>query len=185
MNLLGISGSLRAASLNSAYLHVAARLAPDGWCMRVHDAPAQLPMFNPDLDESLPRLVRDFRADVARADALVIASPEYAHGVSGAMKNALDWLVSDSRFVNKPVALVNTSPRAHHAYEALAETLRTMSARIIVDACVAVPLLGSGFDEAAMLRSAHVRATVQTLFAALGLALVPFPSTSHIPRSTQ
>ena len=45
------------------------------------------------------------------ADALLIASPEYAHGVSGVMKNALDWLVGDEAFVGKPVALVNTSPR--------------------------------------------------------------------------
>lgn len=180
MNLLGLSGSLRAASLNSAYLRVAARLVPAGMCLQICDAPARLPLFNPDLEEVLPAPVRDFREAVAAAEALVIASPEYAHGVSGVIKNALDWLVSDPRFVAKPVALVNTSPRAHHALDALAEILRTMSARIVEDACVAVPLLGSDLDESGMLQAPQVRAAAHTMFTALAPAMAVSPSTFHV-----
>ena len=62
-------------------------------------------------------------ASLIASDALVIASPEYAHGVSGVIKNALDWMVGNESFVNKPVALFNTSPRAKHAQAALRETL--------------------------------------------------------------
>ena len=72
-----------------------------------------------------------FRNAVGKASALIIASPEYAHGISGVSKNALDWLVSYEGFVDKPIALVNASPRARHAFDALHEVLRTMSANII------------------------------------------------------
>jgi NAD(P)H-dependent FMN reductase len=76
----------------------------------------------------------------------LICSPEYAHGVPGSLKNALDWVVSSGELVNKPIALINASPRAVHAYESLAETLRTMSAIVVPEACVTVPVLGSKLD---------------------------------------
>ena len=71
---------------------------------------------------------------------MVISSPEYAHGVSGMLKNALDWLVGGPEMVEKPVVLFNTSPHATHAIAALAETLRTMSVKLVDDACVAIAL---------------------------------------------
>lgn len=141
--VLAVAGSLRAASINTAFCRAAARLAGDGLQLRLYDGLGTLPMFNPDFEPSPPPAVRDWREQVDRADALLIASPEYAHGVSGMLKNALDWLVAFEGFVHKPVAVVNTSPRAHHAYDALLETLRTMSATIVVDASVSLPLLGS------------------------------------------
>jgi NAD(P)H-dependent FMN reductase len=64
----------------------------------------------------------------------LISSPEYARGVAGVMKNALDWLVRSFEFPNKPVGLINTSPRATHAVAALTLTLETMSARLVRDA---------------------------------------------------
>jgi hypothetical protein len=72
-------------------------------------------------------------------DALLIASPESAHGVTGTIKNVFDWLVGFELFVNRPVAILNTSPRAHHADEALREILRTMSALIVEEASVSIP----------------------------------------------
>jgi len=90
--------------------------------------------------------VQRLRDNIKHADGLIIASPEYAHGISGVMKNALDWLVSGDEFPFKPVALINTSPRSRHAQEALHEVLTTMSATIVDNACITVPLLGSGFD---------------------------------------
>ena len=74
-----------------------------------------LPLFNPDLDDMHIAEVKLLRDAVQQADGLMIASPEYAHGISGVMKNALDWLVSDENFPGKPVLLLNTSPRASHA----------------------------------------------------------------------
>jgi NAD(P)H-dependent FMN reductase len=150
MKVLGISGSLRRASLNSALLRTAARIAPEGMQVRVLAGLGELPLFNPDLEADVPAAVAALRREVDAADALLIATPEYARGVSGTIKNALDWLVSHEGFVGKPVALLNASPRAHHAQAALRETLRTMSAVLIEEASVAIPLLGAGLDEEAM-----------------------------------
>ncbi|MGF6231050.1 NAD(P)H-dependent FMN reductase [Inquilinus ginsengisoli] len=123
VKILAISGSLRAGSSNTALLHAMAALAPAGVEVSVYGGLADLPHFNPDLDpESIPA-VADFRALLAAADGVLISSPEYAHGVAGVMKNALDWVVATGEFVDKPVALINASPRAHHAQEALTETL--------------------------------------------------------------
>jgi len=102
-----------------------------------------LPYFNPDLDregDTPPASVADLRAQVGRADGIVICSPEYAHGVPGVLKNALDWLVSSLEFPGKPVALINVSPRSTHAQASLAETLRTMSAALIVDPAFTIAL---------------------------------------------
>jgi NAD(P)H-dependent FMN reductase len=78
---------------------------------------------------------------------VLIASPEYAHGVTGAIKNALDWMVGNESFVDKPVGLLNAAPRATIGQAALRETLVTMSAHNVPAACVTVPVLGSGLDE--------------------------------------
>ena len=150
MKILALCGSLRAASINAALLRTAARIAPPGIEVVGCAAVAELPLFNPDLDTQPPPAVLRLRADVAWADALLIASPEYAHGVTGVIKNALDWLVSQEAFVNKPVAVLNASPRAHHADDALRETLRTMSARIVEPACLTLPLLGAQLAESEM-----------------------------------
>jgi chromate reductase, NAD(P)H dehydrogenase (quinone) len=166
VNVLAISGSLRAASINSAFCRAAARLAPPA--MRVSvlaGGLGDLPLFNPDLEACPPGAVRKLHAAVESADALIIASPEYAHGISGVMKNALDWLVSFEGAVGKPVALVNTSPRAHHADDALREVLHTMSACIITNA--SVPLLGACTSEEAMLASVEVCRSIDALLKAL------------------
>ena len=83
-------------------------------------------------DERLPEKVKEFRALLAAADGVLISSPEYAHGIPGSLKNALDWLVSDVEFVGKPVVLINSSASdAEHAMAQLTEVLKTMSARIL------------------------------------------------------
>lgn len=102
-----------------------------------------LPHFNPDLDgegAEQPSPVEDFRRRVRHADALLICSPEYTQGVPGALKHAFDWLVSVPDVLNKPVGLLNPSPRAWHAQASLAETLRTMSMSLITEASIVVPL---------------------------------------------
>jgi NAD(P)H-dependent FMN reductase len=143
MRLLAISGSLRRASVNTAALEALARLAPEGFVIDVYRGLAALPAFNPDDDEdgaAAPPAVRALRDAVAACDGLVIAAPEYAHGVPGALKNALDWLVASDALPGKPVALINCAPRAFHAEAALRETLATMAARLIPEAFATLPL---------------------------------------------
>jgi len=144
--ILAISGSLRARSTNTTLLLAAARLAPSTVQIELYTELGSLPLFNPDLDGKEPDAVRKFQGALAAADGILICSPEYAHGVSGAMKNALDWLVSDVNLVAKPVALINASPRATYAQEALLETLRTMSWNVVTEASRTVPVPRPGLS---------------------------------------
>lgn len=149
MRILAISGSLRAASSNSSLIGALQRLAPLDVLVVTYEGLGGLPHFNPDLDgedEALPPPVLALRREIGGSDGVVICSPEYAHGVAGVMKNALDWLVAGLEFPEKPVALINASPRATHANAHMRETLTTMSARLIDAACVAVPLQGRNLD---------------------------------------
>ena len=145
MRLLAISGSLRRASTNTAALEALARLAPEGVKVLVYRELADLPPFNPDddvEDKPKPEPVETLRALVSASDALIIAAPEYAHGPPGVLKNALDWLVASETFAGKPIALINTSPRAFHAQASLRETLATMAARIVPEAFAELSLGG-------------------------------------------
>jgi chromate reductase, NAD(P)H dehydrogenase (quinone) len=168
MKIIAISGSLRATSLNTAVLHAACRLAPAGVQIQIFDGIGQLPFFNSDLEgERLPKEVGSFRNVIGAADGLLISSPEYARGIAGVMKNALDWLVGSQEFPGKPVALINTSPRASHALASLTLTLETMSARLVQEASITLPLLGTVND-------AESIATNPEFAAALRGALVHF-----------
>lgn len=140
---LMLSGSLRADSSNGRLLRAAAALAP--FATTFYEKLGELPHFNPDLDgegAALPATVIELREVVQRASALVICTPEYAHGVPGSLKNALDWLVSSSAILDKPIAVLNASSRATHADASLRETLRTMAARIIDEASIVIALDG-------------------------------------------
>jgi chromate reductase len=149
VKLLALSGSLRAASTNTATLEALSALAPPGVEIPLYRDLGALPLFNPDDDEQAPPpAVAALRALVGSAAGLIIAAPEYAHGVPGAFKNALDWLVASDAFPGKPVAMINTAPRSFHAQSALRETLATMSARLIPEAFVAMPLTGKMVDAA-------------------------------------
>jgi len=141
MHILAISGSLRAASSNTAVLQALSRLTPDGIRVAIYTGLGELPHFNPDFDnERIPDPARMFRETVGAADGLIVSSPEYAHGVPGSLKNALDWLVGSLDFAGKPTALINTAPRAIHAQASLRETLQTMAARIVDEASITVAL---------------------------------------------
>lgn len=141
-------------------LRATARLAPREINISVFDGLGKLPLFNPDLEASLPADVVTFHDAVAEADALLFASPEYAHGVTGTIKNALDWLVGFEPFACKIVAVWNASPRAHHADAALRETLKTMAALIIEPASITIPLLGAALDESAIVATPSIARAV-------------------------
>lgn len=145
ITILAIAGSLRAASLNTALLHAIAGLAPAPFEIRIYPGLGELPLFNPDLDaDSLPA-VTALRDAILAADVLMLASRICARR-ERPHENALDWMVGNESFIDKPLVLLNASPRATHAQAALRETVRTMSARLIDEACISLPLLGSGLD---------------------------------------
>ena len=133
MKLLAISGSLRATSSTAAIVRAAVALAPPGVVVEIFDGLAALPHFSPDLDvEPLPPPVAALRAALGASRGLILATPEYAHGMPGSLKNALDWLVSATEPIGMPVLLVSASPGgAAHVHAQFSEVLRTMSMRLI------------------------------------------------------
>lgn len=151
MRILGVSGSLRAGSSNTALLRALPALAPEGVEI-VFAAPLdRLPHFNPDLDgEAPPSAVGSWRAELESAEGVVISSPEYAHGIPGVLKNALDWDVSSGKLAGKPVALITASPShlgAAKAQASLIQTLSAMSACIVDQASIDLPAVYKKFDE--------------------------------------
>jgi len=177
MKALALCGSLRRASMNAALLRAAAQLVPAGVALTIFNGLGEMPLFNPDLDRpdldrpdldrpdpaaQPPLAVRRLREAIDDCHAVLIASPEYAHGVTGVLKNALDWLVSFEGFVGKPVAIFDASPRSVHAAASLREILVTMSATLLTDACLDLPLRGTGLADQGII-DAHGPAIRQAL----------------------
>jgi chromate reductase, NAD(P)H dehydrogenase (quinone) len=162
LRILAISGSLRARSSNTAVLRAAAAVAPADVVVTLYDGLASLPHFNPDDDVGEPpATVLDLRARIGAADGLLFCSPEYAHGVPGSLKNALDWLVSSIEFPHKPVALINASPMATHAQASLIETLTLMTARIVAEATVTIPVTRADVDADGEITKPEVRSAIR------------------------
>jgi chromate reductase len=111
VNVLGISGSLRKGSFNTALLSIARQAAPEGMVITDADISA-FPVYNEDIySEGFPGAVVAFREQIAAADALLITTPEYNYGMSGVIKNAIDWASRppEQPFSGKPVALMGAS----------------------------------------------------------------------------
>lgn len=142
ISLLAISGSLRAASTNTALVEALAANAPPDCAVAVYRGLGDLPIFNPDDEgERTPGQAAALIDAVTRADGVIVCCPEYAHGVPGGMKNALDWLVSRDAAVGKPAMLAHASPRSLYARAALAEVMLTMSFALYEET-LEIPLLG-------------------------------------------
>ncbi|MGZ8172919.1 MULTISPECIES: ArsC family reductase [Methylobacter] len=172
VRILAISGSLRSASLNSALLRAVARLAPADVRIYLYTELGNLPLFNPDLEITDLPAVADFHARLLEADGVIIASPEYAHGVTGVMKNALDWMVGSEAFVNKPVALLNASPRATIAQASLKETLTVMSAQVVEAASITLPIIGSHLDELGIAKHPSISTSIREALRAFHTEIV-------------
>ncbi len=141
MNLLLVSGSLRGASSNSALIRAAAQLSVPDVVSVVFEGIGALPHFNPDLDGDPADVhVQRWRDALRSADAVLFSTPEYAHGLPGTLKNALDWVVGSGEFLYKPVGLLNASAASTYAQASLHETLSVMMAEMVPDAIAVVPL---------------------------------------------
>ncbi|MCQ6956895.1 NADPH-dependent FMN reductase [Mucilaginibacter aquariorum] len=126
-----MSGSLRAGSSNHNILKHIGSLLPSDVNYHIYDALSSIPPFDPGLDnDTPPEPVITLRNAITAADAIIICTPEYAFGVPGQLKNALDWLVSSSTLVDKPVVLITASLGGENAHASLQLILGALSANI-------------------------------------------------------
>jgi len=109
--ILGFAGSLRKGSCNKALLRAAMELLPKDARLEIFDLEGILP-FNQDLETQMPEKVKEFKAKIRAADAILIATPEHNYSIPGVLKNAMDWAsrpYGDNSFEGKPVALMSAS----------------------------------------------------------------------------
>ncbi len=174
LRILAISGSLRGSSKNTTLLRAAVRLAPAGVELTLYEALGDVPPFNPDLDDldagRAPAAVVAFRRALREADGLMICSPEYAHGVSGVMKNALDWLVGSGELEGKPTLLLNASPRSAFAHPALLETVRVMGG-LTLEAALPAAMAGDRLDVETILARPAIAGVLRGAIEALRAAV--------------
>ena len=157
---------------NTTLVHAVKRIAPKDVEVVIYEGLATLPHFNPDFDgEEVAASVTNFRQQMRRSDAVVLSSPEYAHGVPGTLKNALDWLVSSGETLGKPFALINTSPRATHAQASLREILITMAVNVVAEASITLSL-GSKKDEASIAADPELSTQLRSAIVALTSVVV-------------
>lgn len=129
IQIFAIPGSLRSNASSNAILRAIASMFPENVTFTVYDGVGTLPHFNDSND--VPESVAGFRSQLQAADGILICQPEYAFGVAGSLKNALDWTVSSGDFVNKPVALITAATGGDKAHAAMMLTLTAMSSRIV------------------------------------------------------
>jgi chromate reductase, NAD(P)H dehydrogenase (quinone) len=145
--ILAISGSLRANSSNTAILRAIVRLAPNNLNVLIYHQLGNLPHFNPEIDGDRPlAVVQDWRTQLKQSDGVIICTPEYAHGIPGVLKNALDWIVSSGEFMNKPTAVISASPSpdgGNRARDSLMQTLAVMMAEIAEDTTLLIPSISA------------------------------------------
>jgi chromate reductase len=166
--ILALSGSLRAASSNTKLLQAAARVAPEGVRVQLYDRLGELPHFNPDVEETAcPEIVTELRELLRASAALLICTPEYAHGMPGTLKNALDWLVGSDATIDKPAGVINASARSHYADASLKEVLRTMGFRLVDGASVTIPLDGRRLTAEEMMADSEIARLLREALSAM------------------
>jgi chromate reductase len=183
IRVLAISGSLRTGSSNAALLEAAAILAPPSVIVSPYPDLALLPAFTPDQDDAargnVPAVAQRLRDLVGDAEALLISSPEYAHGIPGSLKNALDWLVGAVEFPDKPIGLLSGSPRSVFVKAQLIEVLTTMNGRVIPDAVVDFQLPSRAMSALQISENEDLAAKIRLALAAVERAAIKAPLDSY------
>ena len=146
--IIAIPGSTRKFSTHVNLISALADLAAETFEITIYKGIDQLPHFNPDLDnDSSPENVVEFRGLLKKADGILICTPEYAMGVPGTLKNALDWTVSSAEFYRKPVALITASSQGYKGHASLMETLNIMGSNIAAETQLIIPFIKTKINE--------------------------------------
>jgi NAD(P)H-dependent FMN reductase len=154
--ILGISGSLSEGSANYTILKQLNEITGNEIDFIIYNGIAQLPHFNPSADTQPAHTeVEKLRNALRTADGVVICTPEYAFGVPGSLKNALDWTVSSGEFVNKPLALITASLSGEKAQAALLQTFTALSANITEERTLLLSFIRSKLDDKGKFKNAE------------------------------
>lgn len=171
MHILALSGSLRASSTNTRLVRAAAVLASENMEFIFYDGLADLPHFSPDLDgDEPPAPVHNLRKLLQAADGVLICTPEYAFGVPGSLKNALDWTVSTGEFYRKPVAAISASPSptgGDKAHASLLLTLTALGANVPERGKLMIPAVGKKLYANGEVSDPETRQALRTVLDAL------------------
>ena len=175
IEVLLVSGSLRAGSTNAAVLETASAVAPDWVTTRTYSGMGGLPHFNPDHDRegaAVDASVTELRAGLHAADALLICTPEYAGALPGALKNLLEWTVGDASTHRKPVAWINASgpaapTGAADAHDSLRKVLGYVDADVVEAACVRIPITRQDVGPDGTVADPRARAQIAAALSAL------------------
>ena len=150
MNILAISGSLRVNSTNTSLLLAAAELAPSDITVTLYNGLDDLPHFSPERDrDPAPESVSNLRYQLRQADAVIICTPEYIHGMPGVLKNMLDWIASSGEFVDKPVSVLSAGPSelgGSRAHALLLHTMEVLTAKLPEGASFIIPFIRQKMD---------------------------------------
>jgi len=167
-NIFAISGSLRSGSSNHNILRFLSKLAPADIHFTIYDGLAKIPPFDPGEDnEHPPEAVTELRSFIAHADAVIICTPEYAFGVPGQLKNALDWTVSSGSLDNKPLSLITASTGGENAHAALLLILGALNADIVRDATLLIPFIRAKMDKDGNITDNATAESLKAVFSAL------------------
>jgi len=154
IKILAIPGSLRTNSSSNKILSAVISMAPAEVSIEQFDGVGNLPHFN-DSDDVDPR-VEAFRTKINAADAVLICTPEYAFGVPGSLKNALDWTVASGEFIDKPVGFITASSQGEKGHAALLLILTAISSTVVSDATLLISFVRSKLDPEGKIKDPQV-----------------------------
>lgn len=165
--VLAISGSTREKSVNQCFIEAIRNLSSGKFSVTLFNGLSYIPHFNSDLDnENPPSQVSEFRRQLQEADGILICTPEYAMGVPGTLKNAIDWSVSTCDFSHKPVALITASLSGEKAHQSLLGTLKIIESNITDDAQLLIPFAKTKIDKDCKITHAETLTQVTKLIEA-------------------
>ncbi|MGI8857598.1 MAG: NADPH-dependent FMN reductase [Thermomicrobiales bacterium] len=175
MRILAISGSLNEKGTITTFVRAIAALAPEDMQVTLYDGLGSLPHFSPDRDgDDAPAAVADLRGQLQAADSVLICTPEYAYGMPGSLKNALDWTVSSGEFVNKPTAALSASPYptgGERAHTSLLLTLTALNAVVPEGCALTVPLVRMKMDAGGTITDPATAQALRSVLDALARAI--------------
>jgi chromate reductase, NAD(P)H dehydrogenase (quinone) len=168
VKILAIPGSLRENSSSNQILKAFIELSPPDVSVEIYDGVGRLPHFN-DAEKPSDEVIA-FRAKISNADAVLICTPEYAFGIPGSLKNALDWTVASGEFVEKRVGLITASSQGEKGHAALLLVLQALSSNVVEDATLIISFVRSKLNGDGSLKDPKVADDLKSVITHLALS---------------